>query len=581
MRLRQRESELARSRDLLRRLASVATWEVDPRGGSFEVSAGLHQLLGVDPGGPNTIDSLLARCPEDDRTRLREHFQAAAEAGEPWSAECRLELPGGEVRFVSWEAEVLMDDQRRPTRISGSVQDVTERTRAAEQMRHLAYHDGLTGLANRNAFMERLRETLEVARRHDRNVALLFLDLDNFKRVNDTLGHSVGDELLRAVASRLETCLRNSDFVTWQSGGAGPLARLGGDEFTVVLPEVHNAADAARIAKRVLEAVQEPFSVGRHELVVGVSIGITLYPNDGDDVETLLRNADIAMYEAKERGRNNFQFFSESIGAAEVRRLALEERLRSALEREAFELHYQPQVDIRSGRILGVEALIRWSDPDLGPVPPAEFIPVAEGCGLIIPIGEWVLREACSQAASWLARGFPPMHIAVNISPQHFENEVLLETVGQVLFDAGLPPHQLVVEITENVFSADPDAVRRTLRELKRIGVQVALDDFGTGYSSLSYLKRFPVDILKIDRTFVRDVVLDADDAAITEAMVSMARALRLQVVAEGVETEKQRAFLEGIGCGAMQGYLFSPPIPAAELDLLLAGGVPGGGRSS
>jgi diguanylate cyclase (GGDEF)-like protein/PAS domain S-box-containing protein len=578
VRLRQRESELARSRDLLRRLASVATWEVDAEGGDFEVSDGMHELLGVDSAGPNTIDGLLARCPEDDRGRLREHFQVAAESGESWSDECRLELAGGELRFVSWEAEALTDERGRVTKISGSVQDVTERMQAAEQMRHLAYHDGLTGLANRNAFMERLNETLQIARRHKRKVALLFLDLDNFKRVNDTLGHSIGDELLRAVAVRLEMCLRQSDLLTWQAGsGLGPLSRLGGDEFTVVLPEIQTSADAAGVARRVLDAVQEPFSVDRHALAVGVSIGITLFPGDGEDVETLLRNADVAMYEAKERGRNNYQFFSQSISDADLRRTAIEKRLRTAIDEEAFELFYQPQVDIRSGRIQGVEALIRWNDDDLGPIPPDEFIPIAEASGLIVPIGEWVLREACAQAASWLGQGHPPLHMAINISPPHFENEILLESMGQVLFDTGLPPNQLVVEITENAFSADPDAIRRTLRELKRLGVQVALDDFGTGYSSLSYLKRFPVDILKIDRSFVRDVVLDADDAAITEGMVSMARALRLQVVAEGVETEKQRAFLEGIGCESMQGYLFSPPIPAHEMDELLTSSVPKG----
>jgi len=572
VRLRQRESELARSRDLLRRLAAVATWEVDAEGGEFEASDGLRELLGVGGDGPLTIARLLGSFTPDDRARLVAYFQAAAEAGGAWSAECRMTLPDGETRFVSWEAEVLVDEHGEPRRISGSVQDVTERMEAAEQMRFLAYHDGLTGLANRSAFMERLEETLETARRHGRSMGLLFLDLDNFKRVNDTLGHTIGDELLRAVARRLEECLRGSDLVTWHGAGTGPISRLGGDEFTVVLPEIQCAADAGGIATRVLDALREPFPVGAHELVVGVSIGITLFPGDGEDVGTLLRNADVAMYEAKARGRNGFQFFSEEIGGLETRRLALEERLRTAIEQHAFDLFYQPQVDIRSGRILGVEALIRWTDPDLGPIGPDEFIPVAEACGLIIPIGDWVLEEACAQSAAWLAQGLAPVHMAVNISPAHFESEALIEKMGQVLFDTGLPPGHLVVEITENVFSADPDAVRRALRELKRLGIQVALDDFGTGYSSLSYLKRFPVDILKIDRSFVRDVVLDADDAAITEAIVSMARALRLQVVAEGVETEKQRAHLDAVGCRIMQGYLFSPPVPADEITALLKG---------
>ena len=569
VRLRQRESDLARSRDLLRRLAQVTTWEVAAEGGPFEVSEGLLELVGAKPTGPVTIDTLLARMAPEDQTQLRGHFRRAAENGEPWSAECRVLLADGEVRYVSWDAEVLVNDRGEPARISGSVQDVTERIEAANQMRHLAYHDGLTGLANRNGFLERLEQTVAAAARRDRNMALLFLDLDNFKRVNDTLGHSVGDELLRAVASRLESCLRQSDLVSWRQGG-GPVSRLGGDEFTVVLPEIDHPSDAGSIATRILEAIAEPFTVGAHELLVGVSIGITLFPTDGDDVETLLRNADVAMYEAKARGRNNYQFYSQSIGDSEKRRAALEERLKQALEEGAFELFYQPQVDISGQRIMGVEALIRWNDRSLGAVSPSEFVPIAESCGLIVPISEWVLREACQQSAAWLAQGVGPAHLAVNISPHHFESDSLLETMGQVLFDSGLPPQRLVVEITENVFSANPAAVRRTLRELKEIGVQVALDDFGTGYSSLSYLKQFPVDILKIDRSFIRDVVLDPDDAAITEAIISMARALRLSVVAEGVEDEKQRAFLEAAGCPAMQGYLYSRPVPADEMEALL-----------
>ena len=570
MRLRRREGELARSRDVMRRLAGVATWEVSTEGGVFEAADGLREMLAVPDGVTLDLDGLLTHAPDEDGARIRQCFQMAAETGESWSTEHAIEPPDEPRRWISWEAEVLVDERGEPVRIAGSVQDVSERTRAADQMRFLAYHDGLTGLANRNAFMERLHETLCAARRRGRPVALFFLDLDNFKRVNDTLGHSVGDGLLRAVAARLEECLRQSDLVAWRGGERGPLARLGGDEFTVVLSEIESTHDAARVAKRILAALREPFSVGRHELVIGASIGITVFPDDAGDVETLLRNADVAMYEAKDSGRNTFQFFSQAIGDAETRRQALEERLRGALEAEAFELHYQPQVEIGTGRILGVEALLRWNDADLGPVQPEEFIPVAEAAGLITSIGEWVLAEACAQAASWLGEGLPAVHMAVNISPSHFASEALIETVGQVLFDSGLPPRQLVVEITESVFSRDPEAVRRILRELKRTGIAIALDDFGTGYSSLSYLKRFPVDILKIDRSFVRDVVLDADDAAITRAMISMAQALRLAIIAEGVETEKQRALLESLGCQHMQGYLFSPPVPAREMSRLL-----------
>jgi diguanylate cyclase (GGDEF)-like protein/PAS domain S-box-containing protein len=576
IRLERREDDLRHSRRLLRtlqRVAGIATWQVGVQIGTFDVGETLGNLLGLEARGPVGVDALLTNVVREDRARLRQALQWAAESGEGFSFDTTVRAPDSATRILSWEAEVVRDDAGRPTRIAGSVQDITERAEAEERVRYLAYHDGLTGLENRHAFLEQLRGALASASRHRRSAALLFLDLDNFKRINDTLGHAVGDRLLQAVARRLEACLRESDLLGFGPTERPPLSRLGGDEFTVVLSEIRKPADAARVAKRILECLRSAFPIDGHDLVVGGSIGITVHPSDGDDVGTLLRNADVAMYEAKGQGRNTYRFFSRSVSDAETRRQALEERLRRAVDQQALGLVYQPQVDTRTGVITGVEALLRWEDPDLGPVSPGEFIPLAEAAGLIVPIDEWVLHEACQQAASWREQGLPAIHMAVNVSARHFGTESLLEHIAQTLFETGLPPDSLVLEITEHVFSSDAEAAASTLRELKRMGVRIALDDFGTGYSSLGYLKRFPVDAVKIDRSFVRDVVMDPDDAAITEAIISMARALRLGIVAEGVETRRQRELLDALGCFEMQGYLFSQPLlPVALAGLLREG---------
>ena len=564
-----------RSRRLLttlQRVARIATWELEIETRRFIGSEEVRPIFALAPEMPITLPSLLARVSDDESQVLRNLVHMSIETGEGFSVETKLQLPGG-AAVVAWQAEAVLDGAGKIVRVIGSVQDITERAEAEEQVRYLAYHDGLTGLTNRHGFMERLRDAVESARRHRRSLALLFLDLDNFKRINDTLGHSVGDRLLQHVARRLEACVRSDDVIGSRRGANSRVSRLGGDEFTVLLNEVRSAEDAARVARRILEALREPIRVGRNELVAGVSIGITVFPSDGDDVDALLRNADVAMYDAKSSGRNTYRFFSRDLSDAESRRLTMESRLSRAFESGGLELYYQPQTEVETGRITGVEALLRWNDEVLGAVSPAEFVPVAEGAGLILPIGEWVIETACKQAAEWRAAGFPELKIGVNISHKQFESEQLLEIVGQTLFDTGIDPEHLVLEITESLFSKDPERVVALLRELKGIGVQVALDDFGTGYSSLSYLKRFPVDIVKIDRSFVRDIVLDPDDAAITEAIISMAQALRLRLIAEGVETENQRRFLASRGCPEMQGYLCSPPLSAEACTELLRSG--------
>ncbi len=553
----------------LQHLAGIATWELDVQSGAFQGSEEIQRLFGFEAGEKINLELLLSRVPPEDRQVVRSFVHLSCESGQSFSVETEIELPEAR-RVIHWRGEY---SKGRNPRIVGSVQDVTERTRAEQQVRHLAYHDGLTGLSNRNAFTEHLGEALALGTRHRRNVALLFLDLDHFKRINDSLGHSTGDQILIEVARRLDACVRQSDLMTRSMGMLGGVSRLGGDEFTVLLSEVNAAEDAARVARRILEALAEPIMIDQNELRVGVSIGITMFPGDGTEVDTLLRNADIAMYHAKEQGRSNIQFFSEELCATEHRRSAIEDGLNRALDEDGLLLSYQPQIDVYEGRVVGVEALLRWRDPGMGVMSPAEFVPVAEDAGLIQRIGEWALSHACRRAQSWNDAGLPPIRMSVNMSPRQFESEAIVELVGQTLFDTGLPARQLVLEVTETVFTRDPESVARMLRELRKLGVGISLDDFGTGYSSLSYLKRFPVGEIKIDHSFVRDVPLDPDDSSIIQAILSIGETLGLGVVAEGVESPEQCAFLRQLGCRYMQGHLFSPAMDGSTLGVQLLDG--------
>lgn len=434
-------------------------------------------------------------------------------------------------------------------------------SRAEKRVNHLAYHDPLTDLPNRQRFADQLEHSTDVARRRGQPLALLFLDLDRFKLINDSLGHGAGDLLLQSVAQRLIACVRKGDVV----------GRLGGDEFTLIVEGVASAQEAALIAQKVLVVLAEPFMLDSREVFVTASIGIALYPFDGADHGTLLKNADVAMYRAKEHGRNNYQFYTAEMSARAMERLALENDLRRALERNEFLLHYQPQVHLASGDIIGLEALIRWHHPELGLVPPADFISPAEETGLIVPIGEWVLFSACQQARAWQDAGHREVRVAVNLSGRQLKQRDLVDTVRGVLSDTGLEPKWLELELTESSIMQNDKLTRSTLWELHDMGVRLSIDDFGTGYSSLSYLKRFPIDTLKIDRSFVRDITTDPDDAAIATAIIAMAHNLKLEVVAEGVETAEQRQFLQDRGCDSIQGYLISRPVPAAVLDRVLA----------
>jgi diguanylate cyclase (GGDEF)-like protein/PAS domain S-box-containing protein len=488
--------------------------------------------------------------------------------------ECRqqfVDLMQTQGKVVGFEAKIFRRDGRiiwilenaRAVRnaegvllcYEGTVTDITDRKQYEEQLQYQATHDVLTGLPTRTLLVDRLEQALHFAERDERMVAVAFIDLDQFKLINDTLGHFAGDELLTEVAARLRRSVREADTI----------ARLGGDEFVLVCAQVHGEEEIARAMQRVLETVSQPWLTGGAKFSVGCSIGISLYPRDGHNAETLLKHADSAMYKAKEAGRNNYQFFIPELNQRAAERLELESALRGALEREEFLLQYQPRVALKTGEIVGVEALIRWRLPGLGLVSPARFIPVAEETGLILPIGEWVLRTACAQAVTWQRNGWRPVKVSVNISPRQFRQEGLAEMVAGILSETGLEPKWLELELTESLVMHEPDRFTSMLHDLKAQGIEIAVDDFGTGYSSLNHLKRFPVDWLKVDQSFVRDLAKDRDDASIVQAIISLGHDLGLGVVAEGVETREQLEFLRHHGCDEVQGYYLGMPVAAEE----------------
>jgi diguanylate cyclase (GGDEF)-like protein/PAS domain S-box-containing protein len=467
-----------------------------------------------------------------------------------------IELFGKEVRARDEDVVKIA------TEIGSQIGQFIARKEAEFHLTFFANHDTLTGLANRAMFNQRLTQALARAQRLATMAAVLFIDLDRFKVINDTLGHDAGDRLLMHLADRLRECLREGDTI----------GRQGGDEFVVLIEDVADPQQVAGVGQKILETVARPYFISDQEFHVTASIGISIYPEDGQDQQTLLKNADIAMYRAKEQGKNNHQFYSAQMNLHSFEHLALETKLRRAVERDEFLLHYQPKVDMKSDRITGVEALVRWQHPELGMVPPAQFIPLAEETGLIESIGAWVLRTACAEARGWNAQGMPPISVAVNLSARQFARDDLAASVMRVLRETGLDPHLLELEITESTVMHNADRAAGVLQQLKELGVRVAIDDFGTGYSSLSYLKRFPISSVKIDRSFILDLPDDKDDAAITRAVIAMAHSLRLRVIAEGVETAEQYRFLQEHECDEMQGYYFSKPVDAQSLTRLLAG---------
>jgi diguanylate cyclase (GGDEF)-like protein/PAS domain S-box-containing protein len=457
----------------------------------------------------------------------------------------------------------LKNERGEITHFISTGKDITERMQAQEHLQYLAHHDDLTRLPNRVLFMDRLDQALIRAHFHHRILAVLFLDLDHFKNINDTLGHNVGDRFLETTAQRLADCVREGDTV----------ARLGGDEFAVLLEDIAQLEDISLVARKVLAAFDAAFTVEGHELFITTSIGVSLYPNDGADGHTLLKHADAAMYKAKELGRNNFQYYSADMSARAFERLTLETHLRHALEREEFVLYYQPQVDVTQDRIVGVEALIRWRHPEFGLLAPQQFITLAEDTGLIVPIGEWVARGACEQAREWRALGLGDIRVAVNLSARQFNEPDFVDRMVRLVADSLMEAGMLELELTEGTVMKNAPQTVEKLRALSNLGVRFAIDDFGTGYSSLSYLSRFPIHTLKIDRQFVQNAPRDANDTEIVKTIIAMARSLKLAVVAEGVEEASQRAFLRDQGCDVMQGYLFCHPLPVEELTELLRSG--------
>ncbi|MHB8534309.1 MAG: EAL domain-containing protein [Sulfuricaulis sp.] len=496
----------------------------------------------------------------------REPFRVFTEKvlqGEKAAMEYEIVGLKGTHRWLESHAVRLPNEQDGPPFMLSITRDISERKQVERRLKQLAHFDSLTDLPNRVQFIERLEQAIADANRHERLVGVVFLDLDRFKYINDSLGHEIGDLLIREVAMRLSGAVRRGDTV----------ARLSGDEFALVLADMRHVDDAVFVAQKILDVFRQSFRVAGHELFVTASMGITLYPFDDRGAQDLLRNADVAMYRAKESGKNTYQFYVAEMTAKATERLALENDLRSALERSELSLHYQPIADCKTGRILGMEALLRWRHPVRGMIPPALFIPLAEETGFIIPIGEWVLRTACEQCRIWHKQGFPSLYVSVNLSARQFHQRDLATSIYDILRETGLSPASLFLELTEGLIMQQAESSVVTLRELKAMEIRISIDDFGTGYSSLGYLKRFPIDVLKIDQSFVRDIPGDTDDAAIAGAIVTMAHSLGLKVVAEGVETAEQLKFMHEHSCDAMQGYYLSKPLPAEQFEAFLKNG--------
>ena len=559
-------SALQESEEQLRQLANnipQVFWIFDQQQNkTIYISPACERIFGVTADElKNHPRSLIRAIYKEDRRRV--HTARTQARAHGYDETFRIVRADGSVRWVHDRAFPVEDDAGSPYRLAGIAEDVTERIEANERLTRLAHFDVLTGLPNRLLLHDRLYQALEVAKRNGWIMAVMFVDIDRFKYVNDTLGHDAGDRLLQAIAARLSNVVRSEDTV----------GRLGGDEFAVVLAQVGEVVDAANVATKLLHAIREPLVLNGTGIVVSGSIGITLYPQDGIRAECLLKNADSAMYRAKELGRDTYQYYKPEMTADALEIMKLENGLHAALERNEFVLHYQPKISVATRQIVGAEALIRWQHPERGLLAPTEFMAVLENCGLVVPVGKWVFLEVCRQMAVWLEGGGPVVPVSVNLSARQLLSPNLGPFVRQTLQELSIDPRLIEFEITETSVMKNPEEAIRTLEYLRSLGLRLAVDDFGTGYSSLSCLKRLPVHTLKIDRSFIQDIPTDADDVTITLAIMSMARSLDLTVVAEGVETQAQLDFLERNDCDEVQGHLFSRALPATSFNALLSEG--------
>jgi len=554
--LRESEAHLRLAMDA----AQMGMWYWECDNDRFHYSEGMSLLFGRGPDAPYVDYRELQRhVHPEDRELLDATVRHAIKHGTDVQVDYRVVFPDGSVRWLANRAQVHRDAGGRAIRLVGVVMDISDRKIAEQRIAHMAHHDALTGLPNRVLLRDRIGQAIAQAHRNGTQLAVLFIDLDRFKTINDSLGHQLGDRLLQSVASRILVCVREGDTVS----------RVGGDEFVIVIPAVESSADAGAVAAKILEVLAASFHLHGNDLHVAASIGISLYPADGADAETLMRNADTAMYHAKDSGRANFQFFTQHMNVAAQQRLSLENALRRALENREFEVVYQPLFELRDRSITGFEALVRWNPPGAAVVPPAHFIQVAEESGLIVPIGEFVMREALRQARGWQAHG-RPVKIAINVSANQLARASFVERLSRSIQEAGVDPRLVELEVTEGVIIEGAGEARDAIDQIAALGVSIAIDDFGTGYSGLAYLKRLPIDTVKIDQSFVRDLTIDPDDAAIVTAIVAMARSLGVEVVAEGVETEEQLAELRRLGCHRAQGYYLARPMNAAAVARLL-----------
>jgi diguanylate cyclase (GGDEF)-like protein len=504
--------------------------------------------------------SLLQWVHEEDRELVANHLKQICTAGKASSPlEFRVQTKSGRYIYMETKGNPILDQSGEVKNVVLVMRDITDRKKWEQTIFQLAYHDTLTELPNRRFFIDRLRKELYQAKRLQSQLAVMFLDVDRFKQINDSWGHEVGDRILTEIAKRIQNCIGTKDLV----------ARLGGDEFTLLLPNISGRHEVDQVAQRIQARLEEPVEVNGQRYNLSCSMGIALFPSDGREADELLKRADMALYFVKERGRNGFEFFHPSIEEKSLERILLENELRKAMEQEHFHIDYQPKYSLSTGKLVGVEALVRWNHPELGRIPPNKFIPVAEKTGLIVPIGEWILRRACEQNRAWQEQGYSPFRVSVNISVRQFYEPNLLEKIKEILEDTRLDPQWLELEITESIF-ADMDYAVNILEKIRELGVHISIDDFGTGYSSFSYVKHLPVHTLKIDASFIRDVHTNQESQAIVRAILTIAKTLHLNVIAEGVEREEQLAFLHEEGCSEGQGFLFSKPITSQDMETFL-----------